>query len=31
MFVNDSIGWVSGSKVENQEERGVILYTDDSR
>ena len=28
-FVNDSIGWACGSKVENLEEWGVILYTND--
>ncbi len=28
-FVNDNIGWACGSKEENSEERGVILYTND--
>lgn len=29
-FINENIGWACGSKVEDLEERGVILYTNDS-
>lgn len=29
-FVTDNVGWICGSRVESLEERGVILYTDDS-
>lgn len=28
-FVNENIGWACGSKFQNSEERGVILYTND--
>ena len=29
-FVNEDIGWACGSTVVNQEERGLILYSDDA-
>jgi len=29
-FINENIGWVCGSKVVNQEERGLILYSNDA-
>lgn len=29
-FVNENVGWACGSKVVNQEERGLILYSDDA-